>query len=231
MKKKFYLPNQEAARAAWLNNFINKLAGGYAATFGLGLADMGLLKSFLLYYVALIAQLENARKNVKDLTKYKDDFCNSPRGSALVAFSPSTVSLPPLPTEGGMWADVRFWVNSIKKNANYTESIGIDLGVIGSDTTFDPTTFKPVMNSVKVQPGPHIIIDFGKDLTDGCNFYCRTNGGAWEKRAYDTNPPYDDYTPLAVAGTAEKREYRCRAVINDDEIGVYSDIETLTVSE
>jgi hypothetical protein len=46
----------------------------------------------------------------------------------------------------------------------------------------------------------------------------------------DTVPPYVDTTPLAAAGKPEIREYRIRAVINDEEIGDYSDTVQMTVS-
>jgi hypothetical protein len=40
--------------------------------------------------------------------------------------------------------------------------------------------------------------------------------------------PYFDNSPLAQAGVAEKREYMGRGVLHDQEIGVDSDIVTVT---
>jgi hypothetical protein len=50
----------------------------------------------------------------------------------------------------------------------------------------------------------------------------------WVFVARDTNPPYEDHTPLAVANKPEIREYMLRAVLNDAEIGVASDIVAVT---
>ena len=52
----------------------------------------------------------------------------------------------------------------------------------------------------------------------------------WVKLAFDSQSPYIDTTPLAVAGKPEVREYRVRAVVADEEIGEFSDIATMTVS-
>ncbi len=41
-------------------------------------------------------------------------------------------------------------------------------------------------------------------------------------------PPYVDTAPLAVANVPEVREYMGRGVINDVEIGLDSDIASLT---
>ena len=40
---------------------------------------------------------------------------------------------------------------------------------------------------------------------------------------------YVDTTPLATPGVAETREYRVRGVINDVEIGDYSDVKIVAV--
>ena len=52
----------------------------------------------------------------------------------------------------------------------------------------------------------------------------------WKFLARDTVPPYIDTTPLAAAGKPEIREYRIRGVVNDEEIGDYSDTVQVTVT-
>jgi hypothetical protein len=66
---------------------------------------------------------------------------------------------------------------------------------------------------------------------DGLNVYCSVNDGPWQKRAFDSNAPYDDYTPPSTPGTPEKRRYRLRGVVSEVEVGLYSNIVEATVSE
>ena len=55
-----------------------------------------------------------------------------------------------------------------------------------------------------------------------------TNPDVWEKLAYNSSSPYNDTRPLAIAGIPENRKYRARGVINDTEIGQWSDILSVT---
>ena len=82
--------------------------------------------------------------------------------------------------------------------------------------------------------GPsQVTVAFGKAKgnIDGVNVYSRRQGTSqWNFLARDTEPPYVDTTPLAQAGQPEIREYRIRAVIDDEEIGDYSVTKQVTVS-
>jgi len=129
--------------------------------------------------------------------------------------------------------DLRSTIAAIKTNSGYTDAIGADLGVIGSAGSFDPNTYKAELTSVE-QTGPsQVTIKFGKAKgnIDGVHVYSRMQGTSdWKFLARDTVPPYVDSTPLAAAGKPEIREYRIRAVINDEEIGDYSETAQVTVS-
>jgi hypothetical protein len=72
-------------------------------------------------------------------------------------------------------------------------------------------------------------IKFKKLGADGINLYSRLKGTTgWKFVSRDTNSPYDDHTPLTVAGQSEAREYQAFGVLNDEQIGVGSDIVTVT---
>jgi hypothetical protein len=66
---------------------------------------------------------------------------------------------------------------------------------------------------------------------DAVHVFTRLQGtNDWTFLARDSQSPYIDTTPLAQAGKPEIREYRIRAVIDDVEIGDYSDTQQITVS-
>lgn len=79
------------------------------------------------------------------------------------------------------------------------------------------------------QPG-HVRITGSKDYADLINIYMRLNGTAdWTLVGpRRMKLPFDDQTPLKVAGTPENREYMARGVINDQEVGHPSSIVTAT---
>jgi hypothetical protein len=78
--------------------------------------------------------------------------------------------------------------------------------------------------------GDHVEIAFkNKGPTQGINLYYRLRGeSSWTYLARDTNSPYNDHTPLKVANTPETREYQAFGVLNDQQIGLPSDIVSVT---
>ena len=90
---------------------------------------------------------------------------------------------------------------------------------------------------VEPHPPPHnlepqrggIKVSFTKKGVDALAIYSRLRGTAtWNQLAVDTTSPYDDTSALAVAGVPEAREYMARGVLADEEIGIASDIASIT---
>ena len=121
-------------------------------------------------------------------------------------------------------AKVRNWKTLPGWAASGSEAV---LQMKGSAINFDPNTYKTVL---KVTVEADVVkVAFTKKGVDAVAIYSRLRGTAtWRKLAVDTLSPYYDNSPLAQAGVAEKREYMGRGVLHDQEIGVDSDIVTVT---
>lgn len=111
-------------------------------------------------------------------------------------------------------------IKRLKTHGGFTIAIGEALGVIGSDEAI------PVKPGLKGKARTNDVeLSFTKKGLDGVNVYGRMKGvAAWTFLARDTNSPYNDARPLAVAGQPETREYMCIGVIADEETGDPSDI-------
>lgn len=126
--------------------------------------------------------------------------------------------------EAAIRAKIRNWKTLPGYAASGSEGV---LKLKGSDSGFDPNTFKPVLKLSIV--GGQIKIDFVKGECDGVVIYCRLRGTpGWTKLGIDTATPYFDTNPLANAAVPEVREYMARGIIDDEEVGVASDIVSLT---
>ena len=121
-------------------------------------------------------------------------------------------------------AKVRNWKTLPGWAASGSEAV---LQMKGSGVNFDPNTYKTVL---KVTVEADVVkVAFTKKGVDAVAIYTRLRGTAiWRKLAMDTLSPYFDNSPLAQTGVAEKREYMARGVLHDQEIGVDSDIVTIT---
>ena len=148
--------------------------------------------------------------------------------AAKTAFSSAVANLETVKqTDLAKTGLVRTTVNQWKTGGLLTAAMEQDMSVVGTPDVFDPTTYKAKINA-EVRPG-FVRITFKKLGVDGLNIYVRLAGQTiWRKLSFDSNSPYDDHAALAVAGTAEVREYRALGVIADEEIGQPSDIVSVT---
>jgi hypothetical protein len=119
---------------------------------------------------------------------------------------------------------VRAAVRHLKTSPGYTAGIGEDLQVIGGGDTFDAEAYKPTL-SAEAFPG-YVRVKGKKSGVQAMNLYVRLKGQPeWKLLvARRSKFPFDDDSPLAVAGTPETREYRAVGVVADEEIGQPSDI-------
>lgn len=118
--------------------------------------------------------------------------------------------------------------NIIKASSRYTEAIGQELRIIGSEHGFDKVNTKPAL-LVSLEGGV-AVIKFTKDKADGVHIYSRRNG---EKEfsflAVDTVSPYHDNRPNQVPGQPEVREYKAWHFLDDTIIGQESDVVSITL--
>lgn len=112
----------------------------------------------------------------------------------------------------------------------YTEAIGEDLGIIGTNSEFNPDTYKPDVSAIPF--GGNIHIRFTKKGVNGINLYKRQKGSAnWQFVSRATKSPFDYKPVLAVENQPEHYEFRAFGVINDKEVGLPSDIAEILFGE
>jgi len=118
--------------------------------------------------------------------------------------------------------------NLFKLNAAYTDGIGQAFDIISTpDAPIDPQTFKSV---ITLSSGHNYVgVKFTKKGIDGVNVYARLKGETnWTFMALDTHSPYTDHRMLADTTKPEIREYMVIGVLKDLEIGLPSDIASIT---
>ena len=193
---------------------------------------------FLLLFIAglslhLSAQnlsLLGRKTYTEDLTKFKLRLSRAPLGTNLGPLPVLTPAAAPPAADAGIFTIISGFVARMKASQNYTEAIGEDLGIIGDESDFDALTYKPEIKGKSVPGGARVT--FTKKGVDGIDFQSRPKGSTtWEKLAFDSQSPYIDTRPPRSPGVPEEREYRGRGVISDVEIGEWSDIISVTVTE
>lgn len=119
--------------------------------------------------------------------------------------------------------EARKFAKDVKRNNSYTVAIGKELGLVGKETTFIPSDYKPTLKATSFTG--YVTVKFVKKGVEGVNLYCRKKGEAtWQKSGFFAHSPCKDVSPLSVDGQAENREYMCIGVIKDQEVGLQSNI-------
>ncbi len=117
-------------------------------------------------------------------------------------------------------------IQTIKKDGGYTESIGKDLRLIGSDIVIDKLTVTTAMVLAKVPTG--VDMKFGLNHCQAGNIYCkRAKETVFTYFKTVTHPHAIDTRPNVDPTAPETRSYYVLLVINDLEVGIASPPQTI----
>ncbi|MBI5685746.1 MAG: hypothetical protein HZC54_11765 [Verrucomicrobia bacterium] len=241
MRHQRYYPAPVGDQIVWLTNFMTKLPGHETA---LGLTgayvDACVASCAFLIYV-LKDWLPAVRTFNLAATSATETLAHGEGPSALTlpafaapALPDGVVAVPP----GVLTPRLFDLVAQIKKMPGYTETIGLDLGIIGQEAgvggdggagaPYVPVPkFKVTVKSTVA--GPQVVLEFIKHGHTGVYIESRVGNGPWEFLGTDTNSPYTDARPLQVAGQPEVRQYRMCFWDKSEPTNDWSDIASVTV--
>jgi hypothetical protein len=200
-----YIPNKRADQYLWWKNLSDNLAVE-GPKMGLAPAAVTAAKAIADDQVAKL-EATDAAKSALDGARAAEATASRTNETAIRGWVRNWKTLPAFPASG---------------------SEGV-LRLIGGADSFDPNTVKAGLKVTVV--GGQVRLDFIKNGVDAVNIYARLRGTqGWTKLALDSTSPYIDTRPLSVPGVPEVREYLARCVVDDDEVGLDSDIVSVVFS-
>ena len=233
MKRQNYYPSRIADQLVWLMNYFTKLpihgptCGVAAGDITASVADAKWCNYVLGLWLAAVRAFSPSTTDAVDLSL-------TGTGSTVVVLPGFTA--PALPAGvvaqlPGALTRIFALIAQMKLNAGYTEVIGSDLGIVGSEDNPGTHPFPKVIVEVMQGPTRKIVRSkFTKYTHEGVYIESRRGNGDWEFLAIDTLTPYDDDRPLLVEGTPEVREYRYRFWDKGTPNGEWTDVKQVTVS-
>ena len=227
MAKQHYLPNDDKGREAWLKNFNAKI-GTYATGTGISPTEVTNIGEYYAMLVYIIGMFDNIKSFSKDVTAFKKLLMNAVVGTVLGPVPVFTVVAPPVLTQAGIFTIIAAIVKRIKASPNYTLNMGKDLGIIGSDIIIDYSKYKPVLKLTTTVDGPKA--KYIKQKTSGIKLYAdHDDGKGMSFFKFINLTTFTDTTALADKQTTALFQYFGVFVVDDAEVGIKSDLTTISV--
>ncbi len=226
MKHNYYLPHNDAGKILWFENFFGKLAG-YATLLGITAAQMAALENDKKMFTTVVSTLQQIKDFLKSLATFKIEISNGKATGDKNMPLPAAI-VPPVAVVEGIFNRVGELVAAIKLNPAYTDTIGNDLGIIGTEINPDFATAKPlpklsIRNSLAY-------VKWKKEHTDAADVYADyDDGGGFKFIARITVNHFAD-PHLPAAGITKIFKYKLRYVVDDHQVGFWSDDEEITVT-
>lgn len=223
-----YLANTDEKLSLQIENFSSKI-NLYATLFGLMPAEVQGLVDDSNYFSWVVTSYVKIETNKKDWTLFKNIL---KKGEVHVTENPEPIA-PVLPKAPQMVAPgivYRFTtiVNRIKAHQNYTTSIGQNLGIEKStDSPVNRDTAQPMLKAVS--RGGKVNILWKKGKYSGILIE-KDSGNGFMALERDFVPDFIDNSPLPAQGQSAVWKYRASYLINDEKVGVWSDIVTITIA-
>jgi hypothetical protein len=231
MKRTNYYPSRIGDQVNWLDNYSVKLPI-HGPTLGVAAGDVTASVNDAKYgnYV-LGTWLSAVRAFSPSTTDAVDDVLTCEGAANVVLPTFVTPALPAGVTAvpPGVLTRIFALIAKMKLSSNYTDAIGTDLGIIGSEAT-EKALPKFSADLVQGAGCQCVKLTFSKYGHMGVYIEGKRGTGIWELLGIDTESPYMDERPLLVAGAPEVREYRMRFWDKGTPNGDWTDVVKVTVS-
>ena len=218
-------PTKDEEKILWLNNLAATLPN-YSSILGISAAEVVSAQNDAACFKYSMGAVDSYTAAKESWVEYKNLLKNgragAPTGSIPQVPSPGTA--PAVLVAPGIMPRIRALIARIKSNPNYTNAIGIALGIVGADNTTDMNTLKPVLKLVL--KGGHVEVQWVKSISDGIKIEVdRGDGQGWKFLAINTHPHYTD----KVLPAAANWKYRAIYLKHDQPVGLLSDVITISV--
>ena len=229
MAVKYYLSRADEKRSIFLTYFASQLSS-HASALGIDALTVTLVTNYAIFIAFLLNVNLALKKQKQEWVAYKNYFMNGKLGT-LIPSMPTlpTITPPAVVITDPIFARVALLVNTIKNHPSYTESIGHDLGIIGSEILL------PDINSVKprvtaVADNIEVVLRWKKSEFTSVDIYRdRGTGNGYEFFANSSRSIFRKPLDLLPGNSSETWTFIAIYKIGDRALGLYSDPVTILV--
>jgi len=228
MTRNGFLPQTDADKTVWLNNFSTKI-GTYAASVGITPAEITSINNDKAFYNYIINMHDSYKQTLNNLTAYKNLLKHAVAQQHLGAIpAAAAAGTPPAAVPEGIFDRISKFAQRIKASVNYTEAMGQDLGIIAPEVNIDLSAMQPELK-VKLDAG-RPFIKATKGIADAIDLFVdRNDGNNFVPLGRLLKPEFIDTANLPVSAPLAEWEYKAMFVIGNDNVGVMSPVVSVVV--
>jgi hypothetical protein len=221
-----FIEKTDTAFNLQLKNFANKISN-YSAALGLTAAEVTAVKADAAAVDYVFGNQLTVQTFAQNYTAFKNQL-RTGSGLTLGALPtlPAFAAAPALPAVN---VENRFrnLLQRITHSPNYTTAMGQDMGIEASATVFTPADGKPIFD-IELSSGGHPNLLWTRGKFQGVEIW-KDSGIGFVKLDRDMRPDYIDKTNLPVAGATAVWKYKMIYLVNDEVVGSWSDVVSVTV--
>ncbi len=227
---KTYIEVSDIAFNKQLDFFCGKV-GSFAVQFGLDPDKITKLQATneLVKFVA--DAHKTARNYARNYVQYKKMLRRGDGKKILgaVPLPPVFATAPPPVTSANAQAQFASLIQDCVRSGNFTENIGKGLGIIKSETNFDPQAGNPVLK-VKLAQGGHPLLRCKKGKYEGFEIWKdRNDGNGYQFAGVSLHPAWLDQAALPAGGVVVSWKYRVIYIYENQQAGSWSNVVMVSV--
>ncbi len=229
MPLKFWWPTSLANQLVLMQNFKAKIAG-YETQLGLTPAQITAATALCNAFIGALNATEQARQTMIAMTAWRDEIFN---GEPVGTTAPPAPSFAPPPESAyklGVVKDFFALRDLIVALPGYTEAIGEDLGLVGTQQPNRPSSdYTPELKTT-TSPGYQVNITGSMQGMDALRVEYAPKGGNFSTVAFLTTTPGGFQITPGTPGQPEKGHIRAVYIKKNEVYGNYSADYPVTVS-
>ena len=226
-----WFPQSMQERAAWLQNFMDKLTPALATSLGFSVAERSAMEDDNSDFQQLAQMQSNADTFMAAFRQFRISLTEDPVGTATPVFPAESFAAPPVGVPAGIFQRLIQNVDRIRASPNYTDETGASLGI--KPTSSGPTPeadLKPVLKAV-AQPGNVVEAKFSRGESDGIviemQIDIETN---WSTAGRFFKSPAVVEIPASSPNLPRAVRMRARFLKGNDAVGQNSDTVSVTTN-
>ena len=219
----------DAALNQQLKTFAGKI-DTYSAPLGITATEVASIKADAAAMDYVMANQDAVQTFGQNYTAFKDLLRNGGSPMLGAAPTPPVFAAPPTMPEPNIESRFRMLLQRITHTTAYNKSVGEDLGIEAPSDAATKAALEAGKPVFRIEPssGGHPNLRWTKGKYQGIEIW-KDAGTGFIKLDRDMRPDFIDKTDLPKAGTTALWKYKMIYLVNDEPIGNWSDVVSVTV--